>query len=81
MEYKRTPMGTTRVGNYLVTPQHNKFSLIPLMGLKCWLEGEIICDTMEDAERIATVFTSQDELTIAIRQMMIRRAQDTKEKD
>ena len=74
MEYNETAVGITRIGNYLVSQVNEKqYSLTPVgKQNECWLTGEILC-SKEDAERIAMVFTSQDILTIAIRQTMIRK--------
>jgi len=76
IEYQETSAGITRVGNYLISmTSEGKASLTPLLGLKkntTWLEGEIICTDPRDAERIALVFTTQDDLFHGNREMMIR---------
>jgi len=73
MEYNETPAGITRIGNYLISQVNEKqYSLTPIgQQNECWLTGEILC-SQDDAERIAIVFTSQDMLTVAVRQRMIR---------
>ena len=79
MIYDETPMGITRLGNYLITKEtDNTFTLSPLLGLpiKHWLEEEIVCTNIRDAERIATIFTTEEELTEAIRHMAIRRGKE-----
>jgi hypothetical protein len=81
MEYKETQLGITRIGNYLMSERSDGlFSLTPIgQDNECWLTGEILC-SQADAERIATVFTSQDVLTIGVREMMKRRAQEAQRK-
>jgi hypothetical protein len=74
--YQETSAGITRVGNYLISmTSEGKASLTPLLGIKnttTWLEGEVICNNKLDAERIALVFTTQDDLFHGNREMMIR---------
>ena len=81
MEYNETPAGITKIGNYLVSQVNEKqYSLTPAgQQNECWLTGEILC-SQEDAERIAIVFTSQDILTIAVRQRMIRKLKKLEDK-
>jgi len=74
--YQETSVGITRIGNYLISmTSEGKASLTPLLHLKkntTWLEGEIICANPLDAQRIALVFTTQDDLFHGNREMMIR---------
>jgi hypothetical protein len=81
MEYKETPVGITRIGNYLLSQtKEGLTSLTPIgQNNECWLTGEILC-SQADAERIAVVFTSQDMLTIGVRDMFKRRAQEARSK-
>ena len=80
IEYKDNGIGIIRLGNYLISKtDEGSYSLTSMYGQdlnKTWLEGEVICANHKDAERIALVFTAQDELTFGIRDMMKRRVEE-----
>jgi hypothetical protein len=80
IQYQEISAGVTQLGNYRISETtQGEFSLTPAFPLPkntTWLEAEVICASYADAERIAIVFTSQDELNSGVREMLRNRAQE-----